>query len=132
MGHKFATDTSHLKLEKLFLSQKNEFWAKNCAVVSFRSFRICSWIWQKFNLFSHKSIRGSLGFRFFTTFLMVLSQIYHFYPLFFNNRICPFVCSKCPFFPFWNRFYGFERKTVNRISKIWSFLYVSLIIYDLS
>ena len=89
--------------KKLFLRQENEFWAKNCAVVNFRWFRVCSWSRQKFNSFSHGRKRS-------------------------NAVFVHLVCPKCPLFTFWNPLYGFERKTVNRISKIWSFIYVSLII----
>ena len=47
-------------LKKWFRSQKDEFWAKNCADVNFRSFRIYNWIWQELNLFGHgrKSINA--------------------------------------------------------------------------
>ena len=47
-------------LKKWLRSQKDEFWAKNCADVNFRSFRIYNWIWQKLNLFGHgrKSINA--------------------------------------------------------------------------
>ena len=69
-------------LKKWFLSQKNEFWAKNCAIVNFRSFRIYSWIWQKFNPLSH----------------LIISE---------KCPICPFICPKCPFSPFLNSFLRF-------------------------